>query len=280
MNTNLKSIAKYIFKPKSFEYECLKRAEKNIETKLKQTDFFIPINEFNENDIFIVGYPKSGNTWMQSLITGLLYGIDTSFLPDKLAQEVVPDVHARKFYKRFGTINFFKSHHLPQQKYKRVIYIVREGKDAMTSYYFYLKNLGYNISIEEMVYKKKGIFPSLWHEHVRMWIDNPFKSQILYIKYEDLLKSPLTVLKKICEFSGIERSDELLKRVIEGNSFEKMKLKAKIYGGMGHKDWIGDKGIKFFRKGISGDYLNLFSKELINYFNKISEKELKHFNYL
>ena len=37
------------------------------------------IAAINSSDIFVVGYPKSGNTWVQYLIAGVVFGVDTRF---------------------------------------------------------------------------------------------------------------------------------------------------------------------------------------------------------
>ena len=266
--------------PKKFLKKLISlNVEHRLKTVLKK-ELSIPINKFSEKDIFIVGYPKSGNTWMQTLATGLLYDVNTEFLSDKLAQEIVPDVHARLYYRRYGEINFFKSHHLPQKAYRRVIYIVRDGRDAITSYFFYNKLYNSSYSLEDTVKYKLELFPSKWHEHVKQWLSNPYKSDIIYIRYEDLLNNPETELKKLCRFIGIKRDDSVIKRVIKGSTIDKMQEKAKKFGGMGHAGLLGEKGVKFFRKGKIGDYKNYFSPELLSYFNQEAEKELKHFKYL
>ncbi len=36
---------------------------------------FTPITEFSGEDVFIVGYPKSSNTWLQNLVAGVVYGV-------------------------------------------------------------------------------------------------------------------------------------------------------------------------------------------------------------
>src|SRR5437016_2347879 len=87
----------------------------------------IPIREFSEDDVFIVGYGKSGNTWFQNLASAVTYGVDPRYAPDTLIQELVPDVDYKHFYKRFKTPMFFKSHHLPNHDYKHVVYLLRDG---------------------------------------------------------------------------------------------------------------------------------------------------------
>lgn len=250
---------------------------------LKQTlqnNFSIPIEETQPQDIFIAGYPKSGNTWMQSLISGLLYGIDTQYLPDRLAQEIVPDVHARSYYTRFGSINFFKSHHLPQPTYKRVIYLVRDGRDAMVSYYAYNKKLGLELTLAEMVKEGKGLFPGKWHEHVNAWMNNPYQADMMIVKYEDLYLDAAKELKRICEFATLDRNDELIQRVIQGNTLDLMREKAKKYNGMGHIKWKGDKALDFFRKGGVGNHTTEMENELRFFFENEAKDELKLFNYI
>ena len=58
------------------------------------------ISHIDPSDIIIAGYPKSGNTWSQVLISGLVYGVSPTFTPDSVVQDLVPDVHYRRFYRR------------------------------------------------------------------------------------------------------------------------------------------------------------------------------------
>ncbi|QDO93678.1 sulfotransferase domain-containing protein [Formosa sediminum] len=265
--------------PKRYIGNLVDSKTNSVITKIIDDEFLEEIDTTKVDDVFIVGFPKSGNTWMQSLMAGVLYGIDTEFMPDKLAQEIVPDVHARKYYKRFGVINFFKTHHLPKPNYKKVIYLVRDGRDAMVSYYHFNKNLGVDVTLEEMVKYGKNVYPAKWVEHVNSWQKNPYNADILIIRYEDLLNQPLIELNKICSFVNIERSEELLNKVIVGNEIDKMRKRVKQTGGLGNKMWEGDKGVKFFRKGKSGSYKSEMPLELISYFNEESSSALKLFNY-
>jgi hypothetical protein len=132
------------------------------------------MNDFDPNDIFTVGYPKSGNTWMQHLLAGLVFGIEPRLGPDSLVQDLVPDVHFSKFYKRYLTPTFFKTHDLPEPKYRRVIYLVRDGRDAMVSYFHHLAALGKRPDCLKLVATGEGLFPCRWHEHVEAWLKNPY----------------------------------------------------------------------------------------------------------
>ncbi len=250
---------------------------RNLSHEIIARNNFIPINNTKEEDIFITGFPKSGNTWMQNLISGLLYGLDTSLLPDTLTQELVPDIYGKTYYKRFHSVNFFKSHELPKPHMKRVIYLVRDGRDAMASYYAMNRALGKNVTLKEMIVDGKEIYPSKWYVHIREWLKNPYNSNILVVKYEDLISEPYKQLERILGFSKLDRSPEILKRTIEGNSFENMKMKEEKFG------WNNDKwdpNERCIRRGKIGSYKEEISKNLIDYLEKEAFKELKEFNYL
>src|ERR1700728_3872206 len=86
------------------------------------------IEDIDPGDIVVAGYPKSGNTWMQYLLAGLRFGIDVRLAPDSLVQELIPDMHSKRFYKRHLAPMFFKTHQLPKREFRRVIYLVRDGR--------------------------------------------------------------------------------------------------------------------------------------------------------
>lgn len=274
----MKRIEKYfrlITYPKAY---VNKEINKRIENFIAENTL-LPINEIWDGDIFIAGYPKSGNTWLQTIISGILYGINTTYLSDKLSQEIIPDVHARKYYKRFGAINFFKTHHLPKPEYKNVIHLVRDGRDSMVSYFYMNKILGKNYTLKDMIVDGNGLFPSKWHTHTKAWLENPYNANIITIRYEDLHFQPIKALKEICRFTNLERSDQILSEIITGSTIENMRKRVEETGGMGHSDWEGKKGVLFFREGRIGDYKTTIPADLIDYFNKESETELKHLGY-
>ena len=238
---------------------------------------FTSIANFQANDIFLVGFPKSGNTWMQNLVAGVLFGMDTNFLTDKLAQLLVPNVHGFGYYKRVSDFTCFKSHFLPRPEYRRVVYIVRDGRDAMASYYHMNNAVSESpVSLADMVISGTGVFPCKWYEHVKQWLANPYNAELIVIRYEDLHEQPLLELKKFCEFAGIERSDDVLQRSIQGNRFERMQAKELEFG-WDNANWNKDE--KFIRKGKVGSFREELPVELINSFEEESEDQLLAFGY-
>jgi len=189
-----------------------------------------PIDEFKPEDILIVGYPKSGNTWMQYLIASAIYGIDVASAPDALIQDLVPDVHFKKFFKPYFPITFFKSHFLPRPDYRRVIYLLRDGRDALVSYLHYVEGLTEKkVDFLELVQAKGVLFPSKWHEHVEQWLANPHGASMIVVRYEDLKRDTVGQLSRICEFAGLKRSQSALENAAEKSSFSNMRKREELF---------------------------------------------------
>ena len=260
----------------------LKFLDKLVEEKLQAvlaSEFSSAISASQPQDIFVAGYPKSGNTWMQYLGAGIQYGIPGDFLTDRLANELAPDVHERRYHRRYGSFNFFKTHHLPRPEYRRVIYLVRDGRDAMVSYFAMHRSQKLGGTLEEMVKEGKHVFPGPWWEHVRAWTANPHGAEMMTLRYEDLIAQPLQELRRVCAFAHLERDDELLERIIRSNSFSDVKERARQYAAMGHQEWAKPVNQNFFRKGKVGSYREEMPADLIAWFTQAAAAELKQFGY-
>jgi hypothetical protein len=221
-----------------------------------------PINDHRADDIFVVGFPKSGNTWVQYLLAGLLCGVDTTLCSDALLQEIVPDVHEYPSYRRCTQPMFFKSHHLPRPGYRRVIYLLRDGRDAMVSYFHHYNALFPGMDFATLVRTAPGLL-SRWHEHVEAWLANPYGAELLVVKYEDLINDPVAQLRRICTFAGIEADESRLIHASEAASFANMKQHEKRLG-WDHSTWPKDKS--FVRRGTVGSYRDEMPPEVLALF--------------
>ena len=237
------------------------------------------IEDVEPSDIFIVGYPKSGNTWFQNLVAGAAFGVMPEYAPPSLIQgDLIPGIHRKRFYKRYASPMFFKSHHLPQQQYRRVVYLLRDGRDVMVSYFRMLQARGTAVEFMEMVRAGQHLFPGKWHEHVRSWLENPFQAEMLVIKYEDLHADPVRELRRFCVFAGIDRSEALLKAVCESAAFSKLQEREQRMGRT-YKDpnWKPEK--LFFRRGVVGSHQDEMPKEVLEVFMQESAETLKAAGY-
>lgn len=237
----------------------------------------IPINEHDPQDVFIAGYPKSGNTWFQLINVGLLYGLNSMLVPDSVVQELVPDVHFKNFYRRYSTPMLFKTHHPPFAEYKKVVYLLRDGRDVVVSFYHHTCHLsGRKIDFVEFV-DQYNIFSLKWHEHVNLWLSNPYKAEMLVVKYEDLKLNGLRVLEQYCDFLDINRNKDHLQSVINETDFERMRLR-ESHLGWDHPSWPKDK--PFIRRGVVGSHKDEFPKAALDKFLSQSGETLEKCGYL
>lgn len=239
-----------------------------------------PPSPFVPEDVFIVGYPKSGNTWFQDITAGLALGALPEFAPQSLVQDLVPDVHAHPHFKRYATPTFFKTHALPTPEYKHVVYLLRDGRDVMVSYYHHLIKLsGIQADFLEMVQTGKHFFPDncKWHEHVEAWLANPYQARMLVIKYEDLKSNTVHELQRFCEFAGLKRSPEFVRMIAESTVFEKMLAKEAEWR---RGDPLWPDGKTFRRRGAVGCYKDEMPPEALSVFLRESTRTLERCGYL
>jgi hypothetical protein len=243
-----------------------------FDRKIQRRTGLSPISRTDPEDIFIVGYPKSGNTWMQNLVASIVFGTNAQLTPDSLVNELVPDVHDRTFYRRYRTPTFFKSHYLPRPDYRRVIYLVRDGRDAMVSYFHFLSAINQQTpDFLKMVTMGEGLFPCRWHEHVDAWTQNPFRAAMITIRYESLHENPVLELRRFCEFAGLERSDQFLQQVAEGCSFAAMREREQTMG-WSSAAWPKDKA--FVRRGKIGSFVDEMPDSVIAEFMRQAQSTL------
>lgn len=242
----------------------------------RQATGLTPINDHRVDDIFVVGFPKSGHTWVQYLLAGLLCGVDATRCSDALVQAIVPDIHANAGYRRYTQPMFFKSHHLPRPDYRRVIYLLRDGRDAMVSYFHFYNALFPAKDFPTLVRTTPDL-PARWHEHVEAWLANPHGAELLVIKYEDSLRDATAQLRRICTFAHIEADDALLARTSEAASFANMRQREKHLG-LRSPLWPKDKA--FVRRGQAGSYRDEMPPEALALFLSEAEPTLRKMGYL
>lgn len=264
---------------KTIEKYIRKRVQSGVENELQKYGF-TPIAETADKDVFVIGFPKSGNTWLLHIVAHLYYGLNYN-QSKNLISMIVPDRHETNYYRRINETCFFKSHELPSPQFKKVIYIYRDGRDALYSYYMMEKGKNKDVSLEDFFMEDKPMYPCKWHEHLEAWVRNPYDAEILYVRYEDLKKTPQQVFAKIADFINARHTNESIEYCIEQTSFKTMtqleKNDAYWKEQKQKKGWT-ETG-QFVRKGAVGDYMQNVPKHLIDEFNAYSETVLKQHNY-
>ncbi|WP_044204130.1 sulfotransferase domain-containing protein [Coleofasciculus chthonoplastes] len=243
----------------------------------------------NEEDIYLVSYPRSGNTWMRAMLAHILYGDSGTSIKD--LQYYIPDIHVKTYLNEVidteqhiikSHYQYYSSPKQCQKKYKRVIYLIRDPRDVVLSFYRYHKKLyDYQWEFNEFVldWLNGRIWPSSWQEHVNCWTGNS-KHELGFdlhcIRYEDLLSDVNHELIKLANFLGINVTKKSVQYAVESASVENMRLKEKQ--GMRADEiaddfqFIGSASYKQWEEKITAKQVDL----IIQY----AEEPMKRYGYL
>lgn len=223
------------------------------------------------DDTFLVSYPRSGNTWMRFLISNLIFTDEpSSFLN---IERRVPEIYlnADWILRRLPRPRYFKSHECFEPRYKRVIYVVRDPRDAAVSHYhFSVKQRwvpdGYPMATFVERWMEASFEPQYgaWREHVQSWLSmRRGGAAFLLVRYEDLQARPNEELARIAKFLGLPRSNEQISRAIELSSADRMRALEKKQ----QRRWVETRRTRldkpFVRKATVGDWRTALPRESV-----------------
>jgi hypothetical protein len=187
------------------------------------------------DDVFIVSFPKSGNTWTRFLIANLLHPKEpvTFGNIDRLIPE--SDIATRNELKRMSRPRIMKSHEYFDPRFRKVIYIVRDPRDvAVSQFHFHRKRrrITDDYPIEQFVARFVAGDTSdygSWGDHVASWLATRQNSpNFLLLRYEDMVANTAESLRQVASFLGVKIIPELLTQAIQRSSVDEMrKLESK-----------------------------------------------------
>jgi hypothetical protein len=213
------------------------------------------------DDVFLVSYPKSGNTWTRFLLGNLL-NPDCRIIFSNVEQKV-PDIYgaSKGTLKKTPRPRLLKSHECFDPRYRRVVYIVRDPRDVALSAYHYdrkCRNISDDFPIETYIttrFMKTDEYFGTWGEHAGSWLVNSknilhmarlkneflgtpgswgenvmswlgargHDREFLLVRYEDLLVDTHQEMIRISEFLGLAASAENIARAIDLSSADNMR---------------------------------------------------------
>lgn len=215
------------------------------------------------DDTFIVSYPRSGNTWTRFLLANLLYAGKTVTFAN--IEGLIPDAEAQssRYMKRVPSPRTIKSHQYFDHRYPRVLYIVRDPRDVVLSYYNFSRKYRqitdeYPLEsyVHDFVTGKLSSAPwGTWGENVGTWVAaRNGRPDFLLVRYEDLIEQTEIELARVAVFLGLEPAADRLHAAIERSSAARMREMEKIEGA----DWVTTKGkrpdIPFIGSASSGNW--------------------------
>ena len=176
-----------------------------------------------KSDVFLVSYPRSGNTWIRFMLLQARPGFTENDF--QRINEIIPDMHGTLTWFQCRRTNLVKSHLTNWQPFRRVIYLVRDGRAATHSNWRYQRDEGrFHGTFEDFV--KHPHWPSTWSEHVSGWAQAPETE--LVIRYEDVVSHPCEQLLRITTLLKWPLTQSRAEEIIANSSKEKMHALEKI----------------------------------------------------
>ncbi|MGD0413718.1 MAG: sulfotransferase domain-containing protein [Terriglobales bacterium] len=182
------------------------------------------------DDIFLVSFPKSGNTWTRFLLANLIYPEQPATFAN--IHRLIPDPEGttKKDFDRMPRPRIIKSHECFDPRYPRVIYIVRDPRDVAVSQFHYhrkLMKIGDDSPIENFVARflaGQTCPHGSWGQNVVTWLaTRPDESRFLLLRYEDMVTDTAHELGKIVKFLGIAAGPEQIAQAVERSSAGRMR---------------------------------------------------------
>ena len=178
--------------------------------------------EVYEDDVFLVSYPRSGNTWIRFLVANLMHP-GRNLGNDEL-MKICPDIYQVDDWSQCERPRIIKSHEMYMPEYPKVIYIYRDGRDAALSYYFYHRKFhDYEKDFPEFIGEmlRGDILFGSWHRHIEDWLFREHEIDFLPVKFEDLHNDMPRVLKSLGQFLNVEVSEKLIKTASKASTQKK-----------------------------------------------------------
>jgi hypothetical protein len=213
------------------------------------------------DDTFIVSYPRSGNTWTRFLVANLVHPEQSVTFVN--IERLIPDCEAMssRYVKRVPRPRIIKSHEYFDPRYKKVIYIVRDPRDVVLSYYDFSRKYRHiedsfplTRFVSDFVAGRLSSFDwGTWGENVSSWFyTRNGRPDFLLLRYEEMLSNTESELGKVARFLGIESTRERVTAAVERSSADRMRSLEATQG----DKWVATKDkrsdIPFVRTASSG----------------------------
>ncbi|XP_030640646.1 amine sulfotransferase-like [Chanos chanos] len=246
--------------------------------------------EIRDSDIFIITYPKSGTIWMQQILSLIEARGNVMATKDQLTSERIPWIELIGSEKEFISapsprlrVSHLQYKFVPlglKQKKGKVIYVARNPKDVLVSYYHFHK-------FAEMLETPKDfndffgkfmegkVYGNCWFEHVKTWYSHKDDMNFLYITYEDMIKDLRSVVEQISLFLGKHLTEQELANVVEHSTFHNMKHNPQANYQMVSDTLLNHQKGTFMRKGTVGDWKNHFTVSQNEKFDRVYQEKMK-----
>jgi hypothetical protein len=213
------------------------------------------------DDVFILSFPKSGNTWTRFLIANLVYPETPADFSNINQLTPDPEALSKRQLARMPRPRIIKSHQYFDPRYKRVIYVVRDPRDvALSQFHFHRKRGliedGYAPETFVARFLKGETSPyGSWGENVAGWLaTRQNRPGFLLLRYEDMLADAAGELNKVAAFLEIPADGERISNAVRRSSADEMRKLEKSQGHLWSSTQSTRKDVPFVRAAKAGGW--------------------------
>ena len=224
------------------------------------------------DDVFIVTYPKCGTTWMQQIVklivnNGVENGVEVDVcIPwiELMMLDEVESMPSPRFFKAHLPYQLMPGGGNPANTIGKYIYVIRNPKDTAVSAFYQRKKMDpphLCVSWESYFekYATGTVACGSFHSHILGWWTHRDSKNIVIVTFEQMKRDLPAVIGQVAAFLGYTLTDEVIRKIAEQTTFDCMKNNV-----VANKEYINPFTFgaeSFMRKGVIGDWKNLFTKE-------------------
>ncbi|KAL8185948.1 UNVERIFIED_CONTAM: hypothetical protein K2H54_060200 [Gekko kuhli] len=238
--------------------------------------------EARSDDVILVGYPKTGTHWVGQILVEL-EAASGKYNEEERKKRIMQqrerelslfpylefgDPGNLERMKQLPSRRVIKTHLAPErlpksvfQKKAKILVLFRNPKDTAVSYLHFtnvhipnhwpfLWNLStlliWCILLIQMPW-------GLYFNHIIEWNKYLDDRNVMFITYEEIKENPALGMKRMSDFFNFSVSEQEIQSIVEKTSFKAMKDQA--------SETHGEMSKNLFRKGIVGDWKNIFSED-------------------
>ncbi|XP_078684590.1 sulfotransferase 1B1-like isoform X2 [Branchiostoma floridae x Branchiostoma belcheri] len=243
--------------------------------------------QIRDDDIVVASYPKTGTNWLLEIVLKIRRAAGKAeaslvLSPMEMKLQTLPqpgyidlvEMPSPRIMLTHLPIQFMPPGVSKPQNRVKVLVPMRNPKDTAVSMYHYVhiiwKLIGYTVNIPWEEFAQNFIEGKVpwgdYCDHLLGWWQMRDDPHFLFIKYEDMKKDLLSAVKTIAAFLEVDLDETTMKDIAEACTFDNMKTE------LANSDRPDKRTIA--RKGIVGDWKNMFSLEQSQAFDAWYERKL------
>ncbi|XP_006815267.1 sulfotransferase 1B1-like [Saccoglossus kowalevskii] len=262
--------------------------------------WYVPLSSLNamdkfevrKDDVWICTFHKSGTALMSEIVWDIISCSGVINTEEPLDKCLYLEIHVRLSKPNYEVLASMPSPRiivthlppsfLPPQLFivrPKIIYVGRNPKDLAVSFHYHLSVMPINQSYTTFQhfindFMRGTVILGDWPTHVAYWWKKKDDDNVLFFKYEDIVKDLEGTVKMVCTFMEKTLTLENLRGIAENCTFEAMK-KRKVRDYICEFYKIDPHLSPFVRKGKVGGWKQHFTVSQNEEFNNWYEKAVQ-----